>query len=182
MGSKKDRDQELESLKNIWVYEGERRPVVVEAKNERHAKDKIRKSPHYDGFPILPIPLLKFLEKCAPREDVPVPVEVPKKKDDSHVFISIKALGGLVKSVKIYSSEKTATADAEKISSHLDSRHDDLKVFSLENHKEIGEEEFMEAKICYEGIKREEVVKEEVKVEEAKPKVKLYPKGPEVVF
>jgi len=35
---------------DFWIYPGERRPVVVKAPTEIDAREKVQKSPHYDGF------------------------------------------------------------------------------------------------------------------------------------
>jgi hypothetical protein len=174
MAKKKDVSEE-KSVDQCWIYEGERRPVVVYAKNERHAKDKVRKSPHYDGFPIVVYPILKFISKCAPIEDVPVPVAGPEEKfDDSKVYFTAKAVSNRIIEVKVYSDGKAAVNDSDKLSEHLDREKDDLKVFVLDNHQEIGENEFIEARIHHEPLapkkKAPEIIKveEKVKVEEKK--------------
>lgn len=158
----KKKEVEEKSIDQVWIYEGERRPVVVHAKNERHAKDKVRKSPNYDGFPIYVVPIGKFLAKCAPVEEVPAPAAGPEEKkiDDSKVFIAIKVVGGFLKEVKVYSDEAASKRDADKIAEHLDKSRDDLKIFAIDNHQEIGENEFLDAKEHYCATKVEEKKKE----------------------
>ena len=47
-----------------WIYEGERRPVVVQAKNARHAVHKVSQSSEYDGFPIYVTSVEDFARRC----------------------------------------------------------------------------------------------------------------------
>lgn len=47
-----------------WIYEGERRPVVVQAKNARHAAHKVSQSSEYDGFPIYVTSIEDFARRC----------------------------------------------------------------------------------------------------------------------
>ena len=153
MSKKKEQEEVLAG--DLWVHVGRHETVIVTAKNKRHAMDKVKKSPKYDGTPPFVEPMEKFLSKCSPKEEVPVPAMTPaeQKVDDSKVYISIKALAGKVSEVKIYSDGEAAKTDADKFAGHLDMKVDDMQIFILDNHQEIGLKEFIEAKPFHIGSK-----------------------------
>lgn len=49
-----------------WIYTGERRPVIVQAKSREEALSKVRQSPEYDGFPPDVMQVSEFERRCRP--------------------------------------------------------------------------------------------------------------------
>lgn len=47
-----------------WIYPGERRPVVVQAKTKEEANQLVRQSPEYDGFPVYLYTVEQFAKMC----------------------------------------------------------------------------------------------------------------------
>lgn len=50
---------------HYWIYPGERRPVVVMAKDRMEAIRLVEKSPDYDGFAVFVYRVEEFAELCA---------------------------------------------------------------------------------------------------------------------
>ena len=125
----------------FWIYPGERRPVIVQAKNERHAKHKVMESPEYDGFPVYIYSIDKFAGRCVPQNGGTNPpdmaneeaVEIPAQKRHE-LFVMVKVVGGLTERVEAFTSKGEAYVEADKIGQHLDKETDDLRVFHLPTH------------------------------------------------
>jgi len=50
----------------LWIYPGERRPVVVEAPDHESAVEAVKKSPDWDGFGPTPVMgMSDFVRQCA---------------------------------------------------------------------------------------------------------------------
>lgn len=122
----------------FWIYPGERRPVIVQARNERHAKHKVSESPEYDGFPVYVMPVHEFSGRCAPKgggTDLP---EVPGEEsvsapaqDRQEIFLAVKVVDGLIERVESFASKDVSIAESDKIAQHLSAESDDLRVFRL---------------------------------------------------
>lgn len=86
--------QASEEAEKLWIYPGERRPVIVKARNERHAKHKVTQSSQFDGFPVYVYPVEDFFKKCFPSGEKEEPkakeedFKVNRLRDEKNVFIA----------------------------------------------------------------------------------------------
>src|SRR3990172_1042335 len=132
--SQKDKDViqvTADSEDPLWIYPGERRPVIVQAKNERHAKHKVSESPEYDGFPVYVYSVEKFSARRLPKgggtklEDTAEEKKLEEaKKKAKELFLIVKVIGGLTETVSAFTKEETAKSEAEKLAKHLSHESD----------------------------------------------------------
>lgn len=127
----------VEEVELFWIYPGERRPVIVKAKNERHAKHKVSESPEYDGFSIYVYPVEKFSAKCSPKgdsvklEDTPEERAQEAREKALETFLMVKVVGGIVDQVSAFVDKDVAKEEAQTLARHLNHETDDLRVFRL---------------------------------------------------
>lgn len=117
----------------FFIYPGERRPVVVAAKNARHARDKILKSPEYDGFPVYIYPIEKFAEECAgllvDKNEIKVELEPPQER-----YIVITSKAGIPVDLSEMDSDVLAVDAAARILRVIND-FSDVRVFRIMNGK-----------------------------------------------
>jgi hypothetical protein len=119
-----------------FIYPGERRPVIVQAKNKRHAIHKVQESPEYDGFPPYVFTIEDFNKRCLSSVKVAEPVEKIDKvykvdEVDIALFIAVKSVEGAVNEVFVAPTKGMIVSEADKLGRHLCPGIDSLVVYKI---------------------------------------------------
>lgn len=122
----------------FWIYPGERRPVVVQAKNERHAKHKVTESPEYDGFPVYVFSVEKFAGRCLPKNGgtkLELTSEEKKleevKKKFKELFFLTEVTGGITERVSVFTELKPACWKVDELTTKVSFSARDIRVFRM---------------------------------------------------
>lgn len=103
----------------LWIYPGERRPVIVRAKNERHARHKVTESQNYDGFPVYVVGVEKFLSQCFPSDKKEqVSKEEYKEKKSFDGYMMTVCYAGAVSGIRLFFSREEAFSEMQKLSNN----------------------------------------------------------------